>query len=302
MKYESKEGFNELLSLVAELSSLGSQEIIKAMQEKTKGSKLTEDIFLFNFFNRMIDIAASVVVISKKGIVDTEGDVILQSKAEHFDDAAILARTALEGMYGFEAVKNDGSLADKWYLFTIYDGYRRMLHLKELELPNKNAAKLAAEKWLDDKYTSNGYATAVKRAQSEFSNFDKDGLKWYKRKSLRSLVNSLADGLIQSAKQRNKKDKKELLELARGYKIQYVIAYGDFSRIVHWTPHGIGVALVKVDVRLIPAMTFACLYRISAYVNDKYFLGCNDKLSDIKDRYNQENIKISRNSKAQLKA
>lgn len=110
---------NELLSLVAELIDLGYR-INDAIHEKVKITNIKKDMFLYHFSRRMVDIAASIIIVLKgkdEKVIEIGTDT-LRLKYEPFNDAAILARSVLDGMWGFHAYKKDNSLGigepDRW--------------------------------------------------------------------------------------------------------------------------------------------------------------------------------------------
>jgi hypothetical protein len=112
---ETIAGFNELLRSVVELI-MCAQGITSSMHEKIKGSTLNEDIFVFNFLRRMKDIAASVVIVSKGKSIEID-HLVFGSKEDRFADTALLARSALEGMWGFQEYKKDSArIAERWRL------------------------------------------------------------------------------------------------------------------------------------------------------------------------------------------
>jgi hypothetical protein len=228
---ETIAGFNELLGSVVELI-VCAQGIISSMHKKIKGSTLEKDIFVFSFLRRMEDVAASVVIVSKGKPIEIDHSVF-GSTEDRFADAALLARSALEGMWGFQEYKKDSArIAERWRLYTIYENYRRQLRIEKINAAADAAA--AAHQWLID----NGYSVQdINKAEASFD-FSNSRQNWYDHEGIPELANSFCDELIRSAKRYNALDSKRRSELSKGCRKLHAIAYGDFSRIAHSNGHG----------------------------------------------------------------
>jgi len=284
-------GFNDLLSSVLELIE-SALRIESTLHDKIKASDREEDeedIFVYCFLTRMEEIAASVILVSK-GAAKIDGKVF-GSKIDRFADAALLVRSALEGMWGFRAFMKDSSkIAERWRLYTIYENYRRQLRIEKIN--DDATAPTVARQWLIQRYS----AQDIKKAEGNFD-FDDSRQNWYDHSAIPRLANSFCDELIRSVKYYHALDSKERSELLKGCKKLHAIAYGDFSRITHWSPSGIGGtsplgSLMNenmVDIRFLPAIVFQSLFMMAKYANDRYHLCFEKKLNHIFDRYAKKN-------------
>lgn len=281
-KYALKDS-NELVSLVVDLITQGAK-INDAMHEKVKMTNIKKDIFLSNFPTKMVEIAASIITLVSKEKVADIGTEVFKSK-EQLNDAAILTRSVLEGMWGFQAYKKDNSLAERWYSYTIYDAYRRQLRIEKVELNNDTkAAEAAAHRWLNNTYDLQD----IIKAHIEFDCFNNPKQNWYNHEGILELTNSFCDKQISLIKRYNILDSKKRSELLKGCRKFYAKAYGDFSRIVHWSPLGIGgTDPVQIDDRFMLAVTFQSLYTMLKYVNDEYHLGFDNELNDLLNLYSK---------------
>jgi hypothetical protein len=257
------------------------------------GNSGDDDLFLYWFLNRGVNIGRSVALLVEHGF---------------YHEAAVAARTAVEAQFYLAEYKRNKSLSHKWRYFYIYEGYHEMYKVtyriefikkhkiqKEQNIDDdatarayaKVAAKAAADRHLDD-YRNTLGKEAVNEAQALFEPFERPRQSWYGVK-FKELFESLRDD-PSNISEELPPELEELLGDAFGDPMGDLwLAYHRFSLVAHWNPFGVVEwegSSVYVNATL--TATLGYLHAISTYINDQYKLDYDDALRDLEERYKEK--------------
>lgn len=299
---------SEWLSLLKELSE-PLTGVASLVTISIPGSGLTSSddkaFFLYYFMDRTLHIAQSVVLLVENG---------------QFHEAAVAARTALEGRVYLTEYKRDPSLATKWRRFAIYEGYNEIYRLNyrdELIKQHKNQKEEDIE---DESTAVKNAKAAAKTAADKHLNFNRElvgekfigeslalfpiekyGLSWYGRK-----LSHLVELLRKEESNKPEELPEELEELLGGIHGEDRLGdlfhrnYHRFSMVAHWSPWGVlDWENNSSNVNYAIVTTLECLQEIAIFVNDEYNLHYEDALHDMISCYNEKGIDAMQQRKAQ---
>jgi len=214
------------------------RDFVTESEKESDETERKKNFFVYHFLHRTIAYGESIELLVEKGF---------------YHEAVLVARTVLEGTINFEYYKDHHDIADKWFLFRIYEDGKRVAN---------TFALASTRKWLA---TNNFNEKLVDRAEKEFGfNYLPKETLTFSKKSLSDLINRIND-----------------TKLRRVIRHQYDTIYYEFSQIVHWSPSGVADGEISAPLAVTAAID--ALFEMLSEANKKYCLGFNKNIGKIHD-------------------
>jgi hypothetical protein len=212
------------------------REFVTEAERESDETEKKNNFFIYHFLHRTIAFGASIELLVEKGF---------------YHEAVLVARTVLEGTINFEYYRDHHDIADKWFLFKIYEDGKTVANTFMLD---------ATRRWLA---TNSFNEKLVDRAEREFGfNYLPKETLTFSKKSLSDLINRIND-----------------TRLRRVIRHQYDTIYYEFSQIVHWSPSG--VAGGEINAPMAVTVAIDSLFEMLKEANQKYRLGFNKSISKV---------------------